>query len=167
MKRSGFSMIELIFVIVILGILAAVALPKFIGVGTQAHTAKVVDFVGSLNRTVMPQLWSKAISEGHNGDITQVVSSKTDLEKYTQLPRELTEVNMSRAGTSYAVIWGPTPTPILEEGSTDVYFKSYAILCTKGDSVSVPHCNAYLSIETPEQLVNEAVTAVANQKITE
>ena len=30
MKRSGFSMIELVFVIVILGVLAAVAVPRFV-----------------------------------------------------------------------------------------------------------------------------------------
>lgn len=30
MKRNGFSMIELVFVIVILGVLAAVAVPRFV-----------------------------------------------------------------------------------------------------------------------------------------
>jgi len=58
MKRAGFTMIELIFVIVILGILSAVALPKFIGVSEQAEAGKCKAFVGTLNRTVLPALWS-------------------------------------------------------------------------------------------------------------
>ena len=80
MKRAGFTMIELIFVIVILGILAAVALPKFAGVANEAHDSKVKAYVGTLNRTVGPAMWSESISDGNNGSVTSYCGS---IDTYT------------------------------------------------------------------------------------
>jgi type II secretory pathway pseudopilin PulG len=77
-------MIELVFVIVIIGILAAVALPRFTGISDDAHVSKLQAFVGTLNRTVGASLWS-GIQRNDQAAAGSVASSTYNSNQYATI----------------------------------------------------------------------------------
>ena len=131
MKR-GFTMIELIFVIVILGILAAVALPKFMGVASQAREGNLKSFTGTLNGTLGPSWWSKAMP--YDGNISKLsIETKQDLSKYTDVPKELNDVNLSYCDTpdAYKIIADFDKNKLGTE-------KNYYLACKDGTASEAP-----------------------------
>lgn len=50
-SQRGFTLIELVVVIVVLGVLAAFAVPRFMGIDTQARIASVNSLAGTLRST--------------------------------------------------------------------------------------------------------------------
>jgi len=106
--KSAFTMIELIFVIVILGILAAVALPKFVNIGQQAHEGNLKSWVGTLNRSVGPTLWAESLKQGKNGQINDLNETEDAewLKQYTDIPREIDtgSVDFTKCGDDYTSV---------------------------------------------------------------
>lgn len=66
-QQKGFTLIELVVVIVILGILAATAAPKFIDLTSDARESVMEGVQGSINSAVN-LVHAKAIVEGQTGD---------------------------------------------------------------------------------------------------
>lgn len=124
MRRAGFTMIELIFVIVILGILAAVALPKFLGVSEQARAGKCGALVGTLNRTVFPSLWT---GMAVNSQTAAAVFADANITAQITIPSECGTVAQyaaaASAGTGFTV---------------DIDGTTYAIAATAATSSAPP-----------------------------
>ena len=125
MKRAGFTMIELIFVIVILGILSAVALPKFIGVAEQANAGKLTAYVGTLNRTVAPALWSQSLSEGTKGSI--LAYATTDIDAQIETPDIGDTVALKTPDPTKATKWSATA---LSNPATDAELMKLSAIAT-------------------------------------
>lgn len=101
MSRSAFSMIELVFVIVILGILAAVAVPKFSGIQDDALISNEKTTIG-VARQGVSMLYGKRLVRGTDFNITLTDKDGTDYTSTVSFTSKLYPTTLDVQATGVA-----------------------------------------------------------------
>lgn len=137
MKRKAFNIIELIFVIIILGILASVVIIKMNTMTQRAKEAQLKSLVGTLNRSVGPAVWFKSIEEGREGSIA-FADYDAVLDRYIQIIPDYdtapTFLNCNNVGDGIFTNY--------------IFGKNYEVHCTDGNKTSSPKFRLYNETES-------------------
>ncbi len=132
MKRAAFNIIELIFVIIILGILSSVVVVKMSNMTQQAKEAQLKAFTGTLNRSVGPAVWFRSIEDGRAGSVA-FADYDANLSKYIELIPNYTSaptlINCNVAGNGIFI------------GYT--FGKNFEVHCRDGNATSSPDFRLY------------------------
>ena len=125
-KEEGFTLVEVIAVLVILGILAAVAIPKFFDMQETARNKAIAAAVGELNGQVALSFAQNALTagvpgeyKGYTGNLGPDFTFTTSVADTTAVPGPQPQSGvayLTSDGASSAYVWTLTWTTF---GTTD------------------------------------------------
>jgi prepilin-type N-terminal cleavage/methylation domain-containing protein len=140
MRRHAFTIIELIFVIFILGVLTATAIAKMGGMADHAKEIQLKAFNGTLNRTSGGGFWSRSMEDDRNGSVAYA-DYDAEIDQYIDLVPGFTS--------------GPSLVNCNADGSgtflSYLFSVHYEIHCKDGNRHESPRFRLY-KVETGEYL---------------
>jgi MSHA pilin protein MshA len=145
-RQNGFTLIELVIVIVILGILAVTAAPKFLGLQNDARHAALEGLKGTVNGAANI-VYGKSAIKGSEIDATSSISNGTNSVTTAFGYPTATEAGIIASLNNFDEDWGLiTDAEALASGAIKLTLKEYNLRtpttdATKSEATQVPnHC---------------------------
>lgn len=109
-NNQGFTLIELVIVIAIIGILSAVAIPKFINLASNAQTAATTAIAGALSSANASNYGARKVSSSLGIAVTNCTDVATALQGGLPAGYTITAGAVSADNSVTCTLTGPSST---------------------------------------------------------
>ena len=107
-NQRGFTLIELVMVIVILGVLAAVALPKFVDLKGDAQAAATLGVAGGLSSAATVNYAARSVNSAKGNAVADCTDVGTALQGGLPSGYTITAATVASTTSVTCVVTGPS-----------------------------------------------------------